>query len=112
MNSFVTKSLAATAVALAMTATGASAGSFGKLAKSDASHHSTQVHAVHYTQDGRGHKRYHRHMHDGVNVEAPFTSVETRHHRHVAVDAPFTSVRVHRRGVWVRAPFVNLFVPL
>ena len=46
-----------------------------------------------------------------VRVDAPFTSVETRRYRYTAVDAPFASVRVHGGGVWVRAPFVNLYVP-
>ena len=47
-----------------------------------------------------------------VQVDAPFTRVETRRWASTAVDAPFTSVRVdRRRGVWVRAPFVNLYVP-
>jgi hypothetical protein len=43
------------------------------------------------------------------HVRAPFTSVDTG--KGTAVDAPFTSVRTGRRGTWVRAPFVNLFVP-
>ncbi len=56
-------------------------------------------------------KRRYRHDKGNVVVEAPFTYVETGRHRHTAVDAPFTSVRVGRRGVWVRAPFVDIYVP-
>ncbi len=56
-------------------------------------------------------KRRYRHNKGDVVVEAPFTYVETGRHHHTAVDAPFTSVRVGRRGVWVRAPFVDLYVP-
>ena len=66
---------------------------------------------------GGGRHRHHRHAHhfdydddDGV-VRAPFTYVDARSSGRVAVDAPFTSVRVGRHGVWVRAPFVDLFVP-
>lgn len=46
-----------------------------------------------------------------VAVRAPFTYVETRPYRHVAVEAPFASVYVDRGGTWVRAPFVDLYVP-
>lgn len=46
-----------------------------------------------------------------VIVDAPYTYVETGWRRRVAVDAPFTAVRVYGRGVWVRAPFVNLWAP-
>jgi hypothetical protein len=71
--------------------------------------------------DSRG--RHHRRVHpddyddygdddddDGV-VRAPFAYVDARYSGRVAVDAPFTSVLVGRRGVWVRAPFVDLYVP-
>jgi hypothetical protein len=57
----------------------------------------------------RKHRRY-RH-HDRHVVDAPFTYVETDHGGRVEVDAPFTSVRVGRRGTWVRAPFVDIYVP-
>ncbi len=56
----------------------------------------------------RRHHHHHRHV---VVVDAPFTYVETRRYNRVAVDAPFASVRVGGRGTWVRAPFVNLWVP-
>ena len=57
------------------------------------------------------HARHHRHNHrQAVVVVAPFTHVETRRFARVAVDAPFASVRVGR-GVHVRAPFVNLWIP-
>lgn len=49
--------------------------------------------------------------HEGRNriVDAPYTHVESG--RHVAVDAPFTTVYVSRRGRYVRAPFVELWLP-
>jgi hypothetical protein len=56
-------------------------------------------------------RRYHRRYRERTYVRAPFTRVETRGYRATAVDAPFASVRVGRRGTWVRAPFVDLFVP-
>lgn len=60
------------------------------------------------------HRRHHHHHHHhrygrGHVVDAPFTRVETG--RHVAVDAPFTTVYVGRRGRYVRAPFVELWLP-
>jgi hypothetical protein len=54
----------------------------------------------------------HRSPHRGTEVvDAPFARVETGGRGRVAVDAPFTSVWVGRRGVWVRAPFVDIYVP-
>ena len=55
----------------------------------------------------RRYRRYYR----GSYVRAPFTRVETGYRGRVAVDAPFASVRTGPRGTWVRAPFVNIFVP-
>jgi len=52
-------------------------------------------------------RRYHRRGY----IRAPFTRVETRGRRWTSVDVPFASVRVRRSGVWVRAPFVDLYVP-
>lgn len=51
------------------------------------------------------------HRRNGRNhiVDAPYTHVESG--RHVAVDAPFTTVYVGRRGRYVRAPFVELWLP-
>lgn len=75
--------------------------------------HAHTVTAINYSE-GRSwrHSRYDRRYNDRVvHVDAPFTTVETRRYRYTAVDAPFASVRVHGRGVWVRAPFVNLYVP-
>lgn len=46
---------------------------------------------------------------DGAYVRAPFTSVDTR--RDTFVAAPFARVYSGRYGTWVRAPFVNLWVP-
>ena len=63
--------------------------------------------------DGRrwGYGRYYRNYDRGTVVDAPTTYVDTRGYRRVWVDAPFTAVRVHPRGVWVRAPFVDLYIP-
>lgn len=113
MISFVTKFISVAFAGLVLMATAASAGSLhraGDVRVVNGGH----AHVVHYRVADRGHRyhhRHHRHVHDGVVVDAPFTRVETRGYRRVAVDAPFTGVRVHRRGVWVRAPFVNLYVP-
>lgn len=63
--------------------------------------------------DHRRHRRHYRDHDDGDDhvVDAPYTHVETGYGGRVAVDAPYASVRVGRRGVWVRAPFVDLYVP-
>lgn len=63
------------------------------------------------------HKRHHNHAYKQHRrhriVEAPFTRVETGHHyrRDVLVDAPFAFVAVNRHGRYVRAPFVDLWIP-
>lgn len=57
--------------------------------------------------DDRWHRRHYRDH--GTYVRAPFTDVDTHHGTHV--EAPFASVHTGRYGTWVRAPFVNLFVP-
>ena len=56
-------------------------------------------------------KRYWRHHYRGrsVHVREPFTAVDVDPGTHV--EAPFASVHVDRYGTWVRAPFVDLFVP-
>src|SRR5262245_27322576 len=46
---------------------------------------------------------------DGAYVRAPFAEVDTYHDTWVA--APFAHVYSGRGGPWVRAPFVNLWVP-
>ena len=51
----------------------------------------------------RQYPRYERH------VDAPFTHVETG--RRVVVEAPFATVYAGRRGRYVRAPFVDLWIP-
>jgi hypothetical protein len=62
--------------------------------------------------DDRHRRRSWSYDSDGDHVvEAPFTRVETGRRGRVAVDAPFSSVRVGKRGVWVRAPFVDIYVP-
>lgn len=61
---------------------------------------------------GHGHRyRFHRRVYGGSYVRAPFTRVRTRGSRWTSVDAPFASVRVRPWGTWVRAPFVDLYVP-
>lgn len=55
------------------------------------------------------HHHHHRHYRRDRVVEAPFTYVETG--RRVVVEAPFTTVYVGRRGRYVRAPFVNIWIP-
>ncbi|MCB1485550.1 MAG: hypothetical protein KDJ17_11735 [Hyphomicrobiaceae bacterium] len=58
------------------------------------------------------HSRRYKHRHDRDyerHVDAPFTHVETG--RRVVVDAPFAFVHVDRHGRYVRAPFVNLWIP-
>jgi hypothetical protein len=55
----------------------------------------------------RKHKHYGRYYER--HVDAPFAHVETG--RHTVVDAPFTTVYVGRHGRYVRAPFVNLWIP-
>ena len=50
-----------------------------------------------------------RHYRRGRIVDAPFTYVETG--RRVVVDAPFATVYVGRHGRYVRAPFVNIWIP-
>ena len=63
------------------------------------------------------HKRHHKHTYKHHRrhriVEAPFTLVETghRYRRDVLVDAPFAFVAVNRHGRYVRAPFVDLWIP-
>lgn len=51
-------------------------------------------------------KRYYRRGHI---VDAPFAYVESG--RRTYVEAPFTTVYVGRRGRYIRAPFVDLFIP-
>lgn len=46
---------------------------------------------------------------DGTHVRAPFASVDVDDGTHV--EAPFTSVHTDRRGTYVRAPFVDLWIP-
>jgi hypothetical protein len=70
---------------------------------------SSQESAVQPVHDGYWRRR-HRDYYDDYYVDAPFTRVERRGRR-VAVDAPFASVRKGRYGTWVRAPFVDLYVP-
>ena len=61
------------------------------------------------------HHRKHAHKHHRRHriVEAPFARVDTGYGRRrgVQVDAPFAFVSVGRQGRYVRAPFVDLWVP-
>lgn len=98
----------ALASGVALAAPAAEAGAFKAQRSANFDGH---AHVITVSHDRAWRRRnWHRHNGDTV-VDAPFTYVETGYHRRVAVDAPFTAVRVGRRGVWVRAPFVNLFVP-
>lgn len=54
--------------------------------------------------------RHHQHGHRAHIVDAPFTRVVKGRRAHTEVYAPFTFVRTSGRRVWVRAPFVNLYV--
>lgn len=45
----------------------------------------------------------------GASWRHPFAYVESG--RRVVVEAPFTTVYVGRRGRYVRAPFVNIWIP-
>jgi hypothetical protein len=46
---------------------------------------------------------------NGTHVRAPLTSVDTGDDTYVR--APFARVFSGRSGTWVRAPFVNLWIP-
>lgn len=72
----------------------------------------TKVHSKRYHH--KHHRKHtHKHRRHRSVVEAPFTRVETghRYRRGVLVDAPFAFVTVGRHGRYVRAPFVDLWVP-
>ena len=103
----------ALAGAIAMSGAPASAAPLGGH-RASAAHDGRAVTLVSDDWDDRRHRR-HRHYfrdYDGDHVvDAPYTHVETGYGGRVAVDAPYASVRVGRRGVWVRAPFVDLYVP-
>jgi hypothetical protein len=55
-------------------------------------------------------KRHHYYRdYEGEHVRAPFASVDTGRGTHV--EAPFATVHTDGSGTYVRAPFVNLWVP-
>jgi hypothetical protein len=54
-------------------------------------------------------RNYYKGKYGTDHVRAPFTSVDSG--RDTYVRAPFARVYDGRGGTWVRAPFVNLFVP-
>jgi hypothetical protein len=54
-------------------------------------------------------RRHYRDSYGETHVRAPLTSVDTG--RETFVRAPFARIYNGRAGTWVRAPFVNLFVP-
>lgn len=59
-----------------------------------------------------GHHYGYKHHRRTRVVNAPFTYVEKGYGRRgVLVDAPFAFVHTERRGRYVRAPFVNLWIP-
>jgi hypothetical protein len=64
---------------------------------------------VHKVDAGCYYWRHHHRYACGTHVRAPFTDVDVD--GSTDVEAPFTSVHVGRRGTWVRAPFVDIFVP-
>ena len=98
-------SLAALAFsALLVTGTAAVAAPLGGISPPGV-HGESQVIKVHR----RGRHHHHHHYRRGRVVEAPFTYVESG--RRVVVEAPFTTVYVGRRGRYVRAPFVNIWIP-
>lgn len=95
--------LIAGGAAVAMRPAGAGAAPIGAAAKNiSAPSEVVKVHTRKYKHRHHG-RYYERH------VDAPFTHVETG--RHTVVDAPFTMVYVGRHGRYVRAPFVNLWIP-
>ena len=53
--------------------------------------------------------RHHRRYARGTHVRAPGTAVDVE--GGTQVEAPFTMVHTDRHGTWVRAPFVDLFIP-
>lgn len=89
--------------AVAVRPAGAEAAPIGAAAKNASG--PSEVVKVHTRKDKHHHHRrdYERH------VDTPFTHVETG--RHTFVDAPFAMVYVGRHGRYVRAPFVNLWIP-
>ena len=54
-------------------------------------------------------RRHYYRDYDGEHVRAPFTSVDTARGTHV--EAPFATVHTDGSGTYVRAPFVNLWIP-
>lgn len=85
----------------------------GPLAAAKADVTSAVVHVDHdWDDDDRYYsRRYYRRHYRSSYYDGPYYGYGYRRHRHVDVDAPFASVRVRPRGVWVRAPFVRLYVP-
>ena len=54
-------------------------------------------------------RRHYYRDYDGEHVRAPFASVDTG--PGTRVEAPFATVHTDGRGTYVRAPFVDLWVP-
>ena len=78
-------------------------GSAAPLVVLDTPAHASDVQSVDYK------RRYWRHRNSDVHVRAPFTSVDTS--RDTWVAAPFARVYSGSYGTYVRAPFVDLWVP-
>lgn len=58
------------------------------------------------------HRNGYKHHRRTRVVAAPFTYVEKGYGRRgVLVDAPFAFVRTGRRGRYIRAPFVDIWIP-
>lgn len=110
--------LAAALFAVAMSATPAAALSppsrialAGALGSDVVTIHNKRSHRKHSAKNS--HRYAHKHHRRTHIVDAPFTRVETghRYRRGVLVDAPFAFVTVGRRGRYIRAPFVDLWLP-
>jgi hypothetical protein len=107
----IVAALALMAAGLALSAPPASAGPLGAYRAPETS--ASAVIRVHdrWYDDDDDYRHYKRRYYKRGYVRAPFTRVYTRGYRFTSVDAPFASVRVRPWGTWVRAPFVNIYVP-
>lgn len=90
----------------------------GPLAAAKADTQSAVVHVDHDWDDDDDYyysRRHYRRYYRSGYYDRPYYGYGYgygyRRYRNVDVDAPFASVRVRPRGVYVRAPFVRLYVP-
>jgi hypothetical protein len=106
----IASALALLMVASLVTSKDAGAGPLASQRPAGAASAVVQIHDA--WDDDRYYERRHYRRYKGRSyVRAPFTRVETRGYRRTSVDAPFASVRVRRHGTYVRAPFVDLYIP-